>query len=159
MGYALSGKNEIGLWGTWREHSSTRDYFTPNLPITYQSIGQLNAYWHHKLCENGADSWLWMGFPSQTRLNTAFGGILHDLTFGAAVQAPLTDSLALSANFQYAKAASSPGVVGSLEDAFDVSVALVYYPGCARSRTVAGRTWMPLLPVANNGSFLVDRNM
>jgi hypothetical protein len=159
VGYALSGKNEIGVWAAWREHSSIREYFTPNLPITYQPIGQFNAYWHHKFCENGADSWLWMGFPSQTRLNTAFGGALLDLTFGAAVQTPLTDNLALSANFQYAKAASTPGVLGSLEDAFDVSVALVYYPGSARSRTVAGRSWIPLLPVANNGSFLVDRNM
>jgi hypothetical protein len=157
VGYALSGKNEIGLWCTWREHSSIRENAVFGFPVTFQPIGQLNAYWHHKLSECGADAWLWMGFPSQTCLNPDLGGITHDLTFGAAIETPLTDNLALSATFQYAKAAASQGVFGATEDAFDLGVSLVYYPGSSRSRTVAGRTWMPLMPVANNGSFLVDR--
>ncbi|MCC6125204.1 MAG: hypothetical protein IT426_09600 [Pirellulales bacterium] len=160
LGYALSGRNEIGVWGTWRDRSSTRDYFTPELPITYRPIGQINAFWHHKMSEYGADTWFWMGLPSQNRLNDAFGGVLHDITLGASAQVPMSDRLALSADFQYAKAAARQGVVGSLEDAFDVRIALVFYPGrCARSRTVAGRAWMPLMPMANNGNFLVDRSL
>ena len=160
VGYAISGKNEFGVWAAWHDYGSTQSFFTPDLPITYEPIGQVNAFWHHKINPYGADTWVWLGVPSQTRINEAFGGVLNDLTFGASVQAPMSDNLALSGNFQYAKAASSQGILGSLEDSFDLSVSLVYYPGrTAKSRTVAGRTWMPLLPVANNGSFMVDRNL
>ena len=160
VGYAMSGKNEIGLWAAWRDYGRTQDYFTSELPITYEPIGQVNLFWHHKISAEGADTWLWMGVPAQTRINQAFSGVLTDFTFGASVQSPMSDSLALAGTFQYAKAAASQGVLGSLEDSFDLSVSLVFYPGrCAKSKTVAGRAWMPLLPVANNGSFMVDRNL
>jgi hypothetical protein len=160
VGYALSGKNEVGVWAAWRNYGRTQDYFTSELPITYEPIGQVNLFWHHKISTDGADTWLWLGVPTQTRINRAFAGVLNDVTFGAAVQAPMSDSLALAGNFQYAKAAASQGVLGSLEDSFDLSLSLVFYPGrCAKSQTVAGRSWMPLLPVANNGSFMVDRNL
>ena len=42
---------------------------------------------------------------------------------------------------------------------YDFMVGLNFYPARnARSTTVAGRAWMPYMPVANNGSFLVDSN-
>jgi hypothetical protein len=40
-----------------------------------------------------------------------------------------------------------------------VAFGIQYYPGKgARSSTVAGRSAMPYLPVANNGSFLTNTN-
>ena len=42
---------------------------------------------------------------------------------------------------------------------FDIMSGISFYPsGNARTRTVAGQSWMPYLPVANNGSFMVDTN-
>ena len=42
---------------------------------------------------------------------------------------------------------------------FVFTIGLAFYPQRnARSSTVAGQCWMPLLPVANNGYFLVNTN-
>ena len=49
------------------------------------------------------------------------------------------------------------GETASVEDAYSVTFGFVWYPlGNARTKSVAGNCWMPYLPVANNGSFLVD---
>ena len=48
------------------------------------------------------------------------------------------------------------GSAASIEDAYSIGFGLTFYPGGnARTRTVAGNCWMPYLPVANNGTFLV----
>lgn len=52
-----------------------------------------------------------------------------------------------------------PGLIGSREDAWDFVVGLAFYPRYnTRSQTIAGQPWMPAVPVANNGTFLVDTN-
>ena len=43
------------------------------------------------------------------------------------------------------------------QEFWNVSMGLAFSPGGnLRSKTIAGRTWMPYLPVANNSNFLVD---
>lgn len=54
---------------------------------------------------------------------------------------------------------SRPGPDGAEEEAWNFTIGVSIYPGCdSRSSTVAGRSWKPLMPLANNGSFLVDTN-
>jgi hypothetical protein len=52
-----------------------------------------------------------------------------------------------------------PGDPGATEEAWNFTIGISFYPQSnARSETVAGNCWMPQLPVANNGTFLVDGN-
>jgi hypothetical protein len=57
----------------------------------------------------------------------------------------------------YMHPSASAGGLGATEDAWDFTIGLSYQlGGSVRSRTVKGQRWSPLLPVANNGYFLVD---
>jgi hypothetical protein len=95
--------------------------------------------------------------PEQTRL--AGGGSLGDYIANAVANLPLNDRVALYSSVTYMHPSALAGPQGSEEDAWNFTVGLAFYPGAnARSNTVAGQCWMPQLPVANNGSFLVDTN-
>ena len=105
----------------------------------------------------GPDTWFWIGRPEQSRLTR--DGSLGDYLAGASATAPLGERLALFALATYMHPSAAPGPVGATEDAWNFTIGLSFYPRPnARSRTVAGQCWMPLLPVANNGYFLVDTN-
>jgi hypothetical protein len=57
----------------------------------------------------------------------------------------------------YMHPSASPGPAAAKEDAWNLSLGIAFYwHGLARSPTVRGNRWTPLLPVANNGLFLVD---
>lgn len=163
LGYALNDSNEIGVWAAIRDRQYTQTIpggLAAPATVTFRPINQTNFFWHHKWCYGGADSWLWLGFPSRGRLNAAQGGTIGEIVFGGMFNVPIGDRMALYSNVQYMRPSSNGGVAGSTEDFFDFGVGLAFYPGAtARSRTVAGRSWMPLMPVANNGSFLVDRSL
>jgi hypothetical protein len=46
---------------------------------------------------------------------------------------------------------------GSREEFWNVTAGVAYYPGGkARATSVCGHRWMPLVPVADNGSFALD---
>ena len=110
------------------------------------------------------------GLPEREHLETEYSfqtaqytvvnnGSLGEYTLGATFIVPISNCLALYANGSYMRPTASPGAAASIEDAYSIGCGLTFYPGCnARTRTVAGNCWMPYLPVANNGSFLVDRN-
>ena len=123
----------------------------------WRPINQLNAYWHYKWSEGGADTWLWVGVPENDRLNR--NGSLGDYTVGLLANVPLNDRAALYALVTYMHPSASAGPAGAEEDAWNFSIGVYLFPGRnARSSTVAGQCWMPQLPVANNGYFLVDTN-
>ena len=125
-------------------------------PDARRSINQANLFWHHKY-DFGGDSWFWVGLPQDSRLNPFLGGNLGDFLVGGSVIAPLSDYLALYGNFQYMHPSASPGATADSESAWYIAFGLQYYVGgTARSSTIAGNCWLPLLPVANNGNFLVD---
>ena len=71
--------------------------------------------------------------------------------------APLSDVISLYANMQYMHPSSAPGNAAYGEAGWYVAFGLQYYiGGHARTDTVAGNCWLPYLPLANNGNFLVD---
>jgi hypothetical protein len=154
LGYCISDKNEFGIWGTWRTLGQTIDIPTVG-PVRWQPVQQLNVYWHHKWVTNGPDTWFWIGRPEQSRITR--DGSLGDYLAGVAGNAPLNDRISLFALATYMHPSAGAGAAGSIDEAWNFTIGLAFYPKPnARSSTVAGRCWAPLVPVANNGYFLVD---
>ncbi len=165
VGYCLSAQNEIGVWGALRDRSSEKFQF--GVPIPYSPLSQINLFWHHTFC-SGANCWLSVGMPEGVHDALHFNansqtysiindGSLGEYTLGATFIVPISERWALYANGSYMRPSATAGAAASVEDAYSVGFGLTFYPGCnARTRTVAGNCWMPYLPVANNGTFLVD---
>jgi len=156
IGLATSGRNEFGAWAAWRDRGATQN------GVSFRAINQTNFYWHRKWLYGGSDSWVWLGFPSYGRLNQAAGagGSIGEIIAGGHFNVPVNDRMSVFANVQYMKPSARGGVFASTEDFYNLSIGMSFFPGMtARSRTVAGRSWMPVTRVANNGSFMIDRNM
>jgi hypothetical protein len=154
LGYALGPWNELGVWSTWRGQGDTR--IVPHFgPTAWRPVQQLNTYWHHKWGAGAADTWLWFGVPEHDRLTG--GGSLGDYLVGALANCPLGDRVMLYALVTYMHPSAAPGPPGSSDEAWNFTIGLAYFHARnARTTTVAGQCWMPQLPVANNGYFLVD---
>ncbi|HVU88318.1 MAG TPA: DUF6666 family protein [Pirellulales bacterium] len=156
LGYCTSAWNEFGIWGTMRGFGQT--LIVPTIgPVRWQPVQQLNVYWHHKWFMGGPDTWFWVGRPEQSRITR--DGSLGDYLAGAAATAPLSDRVSIFALATYMHPSAAPGPDASIDEAWNFTIGLAFYPKPnARSTTVAGRCWAPLLPVANNGYFLTDTN-
>src|SRR5262245_56598469 len=154
LGYALGPWNELGVWTSWRGQGDTR-VVPGSGPTAWRPVQQLNAYWHHKWQSGGADSWLWFGVPDHDRL--VGGGSLGDYLVGALASCPLSDYMMLYSQITYMHPSAAPGPGGAGEEAWNFTIGLAYFHARnARTATVAGQCWLPQLPVASNGSFLVD---
>lgn len=154
IGYIFDDANEWGVWGAWRGHGETQRvmYFGD---VTWQPIQQLHLFWHHKWTPGGADTWIMIGIPEQDRLTG--GGSLGDYIAGAYSLCPLNDRFMLYSMVNYMHQSARPGDPGAREEAWNFYIGVAFFPQpLARSRTVRGHKWSPLLPVANNGLFLVD---
>lgn len=156
FGYAVNARNEFGIWGASRVMSDTRNVIGEG-PTSWRPIDQLNPYWHYKWAPGGADTTVWIGLPEHDRFSG--NGSLGDYIAGALATVPLSNRVSLYTLLTYMHPSARPGPVGSTEDAWNFTIALLFYPGRnARASTVAGRCWLPQLPVANNGLFMVDTN-
>jgi hypothetical protein len=154
LGYAFSASNEIGVWGACRVMSDTA-FVSGVGATTWRPIDQLNLYWHHKWQLAGADTSIWIGIPEQDRLGGS--GSLGEYIAGASANVPLSHCLALYTLLTYMHPSAGPGGAGSTEDEWSFVIGVAFYPGHnAVSKTVAGQCWMPLMPVATNGYFMVD---
>lgn len=154
LGFALNASNEFGMWGAVHVAGSTLQvpFFGPT---TYQSVDHLSGYWHHKWHVYGPETWISAGVPSRSRLEGS--GSLGDYLVSATAICPFSDAVGLFSSVTYMHQSASPGPAAASDDAWNFSVGISIYPRRnARTTTVAGERWMPLLPVANNGSFLVD---
>ena len=156
VAYAISARNEFGLWGTQRFLDDYKTVVGVG-QTTFRPINQLNFFWHYKWTPGGADTWLWIGKPENDRL--AGGGSLGDYVVGALANVPLNDRIGLYTQVQYMHPSARPGPAGGEENEWNFTIGLTWYPSRnARTNTVAGQCWMPQMPVANNGYFLVDTN-
>jgi hypothetical protein len=145
LGWAVSDINEFGVWGAFR---TTGDNSTQVFGGPLHAQNQYNAYWRRNF-EFGGQSMLYLGGND----NSDIGSWL----FGALGQAPLSDSLSLYGNFVFDFPGSGAGNVGSNELEWAFGVGLSYFlGGKAFSPSVSGAQGLPLLPVANNGSFLIS---
>lgn len=150
-GYAINECNELGVWGTFNTNNDTVNLGFPIGPPASQfnvrAMNQANAYWKHNWAF-GADSTMYMGAFDNANVASWQFGMLNT--------APLSHSVSLFGNFTYVVPGSATGLVGAAEEQWNASVGLVYYlGGKAVNKTVSGNKGLALLPVANNGSFLI----
>jgi hypothetical protein len=153
VGYSLDCYNEIGVWATFRLMSS----FAWIERVRVSVMDQVNAFWHHTW-SYGGDTWLYVGWaddPGETVL-------------GLRGEMPMNDRVALFGNLHYVIPSTRGGdqhprlPVDDVfaQEAWNVTFGIVFYPGArAGSRTVSGDRRLPLLPVADNGSFGVQAPM
>ena len=149
LGYALNETNEVGSWGTFHiNNDSVALGFPPNVVLTnIRAMNQANSYLRHQWAFGG-NSMLYAGVVDRADVAS--------WQFGMINLAPVSTSTSLYGNFTYVAPSSATGLVGSSEEQWNASVGMVFYLGKkAVSRTVSGNQGMPLLPVANNGSFLI----
>ena len=149
VGYALNETNEIGLWGTMHINKDTASLgFPPGAVLTnIRAMNQSNAYLRHQWAFGG-NSMMYVGAFDRADLASWQLGMIN--------LAPVSKSTSLFGNFTYVVPSSATGLVGASEEQWNVSAGLVFYLGRnAVSRNVSGNRGMPLLPVANNGSFLI----
>ena len=146
VGYALSHSDEVGLMASIRADDDEVDGSSNNEDAT-SAFDQLSVFWHHK----------WP-FSADT---TVYTGIVEDVgewIFGAKGEVPISNCVSLFGGVHYILPSTSGGSDPNYaEEVWNVSAGVAYYPGGnAASKSVTGRRWMPLLPVADNGSFALD---
>ena len=168
IAYDLNDCNEVGVWGTYRGQSFGNSFGANGYPLEFRAVDQVDLFWHHKFGECGADGRLYVGLPTADRLtqtntgfsSAGFGGKPGSVIMGANCEAPLNDRLSLFANGTYMAPDQAAGATAAAQETWNFSFGINVYLGRSRSRcpTVAGNSFLPYLPVANNGSFLVDTN-
>ncbi len=162
--YAINPCNEIGMQFVRRDRGDSLSFAEFGGPTAenFRAISHTDLYWHHAM-HNGTHMRLWVGLPDQEdRLPGNQAGETNtviDTLFGASIQTPITHKLDVFARFQYGSASANSGNnVGNADDASNVAIGLVYYPGrSSRQYGVTRNCWMPYMPMANNSNFLVDR--
>ncbi|MCC7335937.1 MAG: hypothetical protein IT422_12625 [Pirellulaceae bacterium] len=71
----------------------------------------------------------------------------------------MNDVVSLVSGVTYMHPSSRPGAAAAKDEMWNFSVGISIYLGRnSRSATVAGQRRMPLMPVADNGTFIVDTN-
>jgi hypothetical protein len=156
VSYAYDNCNELGVWGTAAVVSDHRDVSGVGA-TTWRPIDQINVYWHHKWEWKGADTSIWLGLPVEDHIGGE--GNIGEWFAGAAANVPLNDRVALYTLVTYMRPTADNGAAAAETDSWNFTVGVSFsFTGSARSDTVAGRSWTPLLPVANNGYFLVNTN-
>ncbi len=145
VGYAVNECHEVGVWGTLNTNIDKTAFAITPPPI--RAANQINGYWRRSW-DNGGSTMAYVGVADNSNV--------QDWLVGATAQAPLSSNLSLYSNVTFALPSSATGLVGSNELQWNVGAGLQYsFGGKAASSTVSGHKGMPLLPVANNGSFLI----
>jgi len=154
LAYAISASNEFGVWGACRVIDDSHQ--VPGFGVVrWQPHNQVNLFWHHKWSRAGADTWVSIGMPEDDRLGQR--GSLGDYIANALAVCPLSDRVSVYSSVMYMHQSATEGGAGSLDEAWNFTVGIALYPRAnSRTTTVAGHRWSPLLPIANNGSFMVD---
>jgi hypothetical protein len=149
LGYAWDECNEFGTWFAFQLNWAR--YFSSSQGRTrVRGLDQVNFFWHRNW-DFGGDTWLTVGGAEEP----------GEWILGLTGQAPLSNSFALFGGFTYvipSAPAGDPTVIGQnySEAYWNVTFGIAWYPGWkAANRTVSGYSGMPLLPVADNGTFLI----
>jgi len=138
--------HELGFWFT----AATRDE-----GVATDIVGQLQLnegewqpndilafFYRRRLCQPGAEARFYVGATSNS-----------DAILGGDLRLPLTPCLTLRNSLTYQKPRESDSYVGPANEAWNVALTLVWTPYGGPCIDYS----RPLLDVADNGSFLVDR--
>jgi hypothetical protein len=151
VGYAIDECNEFGVWGASRSNWQRLRATPGGGTFRVRGLTQASLFWHRNWAFGG-DTWLYVGAAEEPA----------EWVLGLNGQAPLSESVALFGGFAWgipSAPAGDPnfGVDQNYsEEYWNVSFGIVWYPGWkAKNDTVSGHAGLPLLPVADNGTFLV----
>jgi hypothetical protein len=143
IGYELSPTDEIGIWAATGDNGDRDDLQLAvvrgfgGVPVTIKEhrdpLTQGNLYWRH-LWYSDAATRIWIGAADE-----------HGCVVGGDAQAPLGEVTALVVEANYLS-----------DEIWNVSVGIAIYPG-RTARYANTNRFAPVLPVANNGTFAVDR--
>jgi hypothetical protein len=171
IAYALNGCNEFGLWGARHDRGYSNSFGALGTPIEYRATNQIDLFWNHTFCQTGAEGGIYVGLPTETRLAQApsgfpvggFGGKLGFVILGTNWNVPLTDRLSLFANGTYMAPSQGAGGVptgafAATQEFWSISFGLNFYLDRNALRCAGRPSFMPLMPLANNGTFITDCN-
>jgi len=150
LGYAWDEANEFGTWFAFQLNWAR--YISDTLGRTrVRGLDQVNFFWHHNW-DFGADTWVYAGGAEEP----------GEWTLGLLGQAPLNSSVALFGGFTYVVPSAPSGDPNFgldqnySESYWNLTFGIVWYPGCkASNNSVSGYRGLPLLPLADNGSFML----
>jgi hypothetical protein len=145
ISYAWDEANEFGVWGAFRAQSDLAIVNPPFPTATIRAQDQVNAFWHHNWV-NGGDLYGYVGMADSPA----------DWVFGVSGQVPLSSRLAIFGQTHYIPADVASGPAFN-QEIWNISVGLVYFFGNkSAASTVSGCQGLPLLSVADNGTFGVQ---
>ena len=147
-GYAVSDKDEFGVWFTVSQHHDSGLFL--NIPVTLTPLSQGNVYWQHQF-ETGPRTMAWCGVSEgHGQVNLALGDLpkTHpQFVFGAEVDVPLNRYFAIygQANF------ISPADSGTV----DSYLGIAYYPS-GHAFPAMRNPFTPFLALANSTMFATN---
>jgi hypothetical protein len=141
--YVLNQWHEIGYWGAYAVGGGPID-ITARL-TTFLEPNDLFHVFYRRHFTGGGQGRIWLGVSGRS-----------DLLFGADCTVPLGTDWALENNFGYLLPQQGLGAAGQDREVWAVSIQLVWYPGRA-SRSIFDDPWQPVLNVADNSVFMVNR--
>ncbi len=153
LGYALNERNEIGTWLAFR----LMDDYAPRQRVKVNVTDQVNLFWHRNW-KLGGDTTAYVGWADDP----------GDVVIGLNGRVPLNNHVALFGNVHYIIPSTTGGDVHPSigtddifsQEAWNVTFGIMFYRGGkAISPTVSGISGLPLLPVADNGTFSYQADM
>ena len=148
MSWMCTPHQDLGFQFTTNMKTDTSDTFlsgqTDPLTETWESVDLYTFFYRTSFMGDGASGTIRAGW---TGLSTAL--------LASELQVPITDNLALRAGYTYLIPNEEDSVSGADDEVWNVAMGIVWYPGCGRART--RNYYQPLLPVADNGSFISHR--
>lgn len=143
LGYVFGGGlREIGYFGAYGTGNDTfrlRDGTLLGLEPT-----DMFAFYYRRYAAQGGEGRLWAGFTGR-----------GDALLGAELRIPIGRSFALENRFNYLLPEQGRGATGQPEEAWGLTIQLVWYPG-RWSRCTDQSPFRPLFGVADNATFMSD---
>lgn len=141
MSYSFCGRGDLGF--AFRQSLSTDTIQRGVRMETYESTDVYSVFYRRRLQ------------PCQLAEGRIYAGLtgVGDGLIGADIVLPITPSVSLDSGFTYLIPEEPADNGGTLNESWNVYVSLVFRPGCGSSLGC----YRPLMRVADNGSFLVDR--
>ncbi len=147
VGYAINESDEFGVWTAFR---LLKDY-APAQRVMVNVTDQANLFWHHRW-QFGGDTTTYVGWADDP----------GSVVVGLDGRVPLSHRAALFGRLQYIIPSTRRGDIHPTlgiddvftQEAWNVSFGIMFYRGAkAVSPTVSGVFGLPLLDVADNGTF------
>lgn len=141
--YVFDTWHEVGYWGAYAVGGGPIN-ITARL-TTFLEPNDLFHVFYRRHFTGGGQGRVWLGISGR-----------NDFLFGADCTVPLGTDWALENNFAFLLPQQGLGAAGQDREVWSVSIQLVWYPGRA-SRSIFCDPWQPVLSVADNSVFMVNR--